>query len=599
MTIQMKKHIIYSAVAATLCTPAALAQTLSQEVLINREITPVERPAARPTWVNPYILTPRVQSKPLSPAEYVEASEITRTLPPLEAVAWADSVMRSPYRGYASLGYFPAFNLGMAAGYRLVHNNKVDAGAHVSYDGSTWTGFKDAENKYSRHRFGLGGDVAARFAPGTLTANFDYAWSSTGAAYYPGYYDRGTQGLNAVALSAKWQPSADVTRTFGWNLAGDLDYGGFTYNMTKALPLFNTHTPATFDFVPAKDLTVGLSSDLAAKFGRHSVGLGVGARFRRVNRFTDLEPQKFYSTSLDKEYGATIPSDCGASTLGVFTLRPAYNYKKNNITARLGIRFDINTGGFIHGVHVAPDIDLQWAPSQRFAAYVRAVGGEVMNTNSQLWDRDPWMAGAFTMERSHVNADIEVGFTFGSYRGFWATVSGGWSSVGNWVRPVLIEGANTWANMGSFSGVNFGVEAGYAFRNLFTVTGTAKGASHGKYYRWDDNAKWVFDVTAKVRPISHLQIELGYSARVDRRGYILDIVLAGQPGATGPGSAYYRPEHTALGDATNLHLGAEYEISRALSVFLKAENLLNHHHYITTNIRSQGVHGLAGLQLKF
>lgn len=598
----MKRQQLYiavcGAVMAAAATPATSAQTLSQEVIINREITPVERPAVRPAWVNPYILTPRVQMKQLSPAEYVDASEITRTLPPLQAAAWADSVMRNPYRGYASIGYFPAYNLGMAAGYRFVHDRKIDAGAHISYDGSTWNGFEDAESKYSRHRFGLGADAAVHFASGTLTADFNYVWSATGAAFYPGYYDRGKQGLNTAGLALKWQPAASAVRKFGWNIGADIEYGGFTNNMTKALPLFNTHTDSPYDFEPVKDFNVGLTSDLSMRFGRHSILLGLGAHFRHVNRFTDLVPQRFYSVEYNRYYGATVPADCGGSTLGIITLRPAYNLSKNNVKARLGLRFDINTGGFRKGVHVAPDIDIQWAPSHRFAAYLRAVGGEVMNTNSQLWERDAWMNGAFAMERSHVNADVELGLTFGSYRGFWATLSGGFASVSNWVRPVQIEGVNTWANAGGFSGVDFGLELGYAFRNLFTVTASAKGASHAKYYRWDDNAKWVVDLAAKVRPISKLQIELGYSVRVDRRGY--NMVIEMLPGeSVGPGTAYYNSEAVNLGDASNLHLGGEYEISPTLSVFLKAENLLNHHHFITNNVRSQGIHGLAGLQLKF
>lgn len=584
-----KRITILTLVSAALCTSTS-AQTLSEEVIIDREITPVERPVVRPGWVLPSMLSPKADVRKLSFNEFVDVAEITRSITPLGAVEWGDSVMRSPYRGYATLGYFPVFNLGASAGYRFIRTNKIDAGAHLSYEGSSWSGGDAAESDYTSNRFAIGADATATFAPGRLYADLGYVWSGTGTASYPGCYDRGKQGLNHVALDLKWEPAK--TGRFGWNVAFGLGYGGFTSDKTAALPHLTNHVG--FVFEPVKDFNLGVKSDLSYRIGSGSgILLGLGFDYRHTNNFNGLEAASFYSESLDSYYATAVPDEYGPQSMGIVTLRPAYRFFGGKVSARLGVRFDISTGGLNHSLHVAPDIDIEWAPSSMFAAYLRATGGEVMNTNVSLWERNPWMAGVFAVERSHVNADIELGLTFGSYKGFWATVHGGFSSVSNWAVPVVFEGVNTWSNVPTFSGFNFGVELGYSWKDMVRVVGHAAGAQHTKYYRWQDNARWAFDIAAKVRPLRPLQIELGYAVRVDRAGCVYTAVPQTD------GSAYFLAEASHLGDTSNLFVGAEYELTPSFGIFLKAENLLNRHWAITDYIRSQGIHGLAGIQLKF
>ena len=55
----------------------------------------------------------------------------------------------------------------------------------------------------------------------------------------------------------------------------------------------------------------------------------------------------------------------------------------------------------------------------------------------------------------------------------------------------------------------------------------------------------------------------------------------------------------SLGDTSNLHLGAWYDITPAFTAFVEAENLLNHRWYIAPNVDSKGINGLFGIQYKF
>lgn len=555
----------------------ASAQTLTEEIVIDREITPVVRNATRPTWVTPSIVKPKVETKRLLFNEYVGTSELTRSISTLEPAAWADSVMRSPYRGYASLAYFPAFNLEASAGYRLVRSPRLNAGVHLSYIGSSWNGWEGDESNYKCNKFAVGADATMRFTPGVLKADLDYSYSATDMAYSPADYNRGSQALNLFDIRLGWKPS--VRSVIGWDLGAYFEYGGFTTDKTDNLSVFNRLTPTTFDFRPIKDILFGLNSNLSYNLNDSSaVLLGVGLDFRHVNRFD-------YVTLVAQPTG-WMPFGEGSKLPGIIRLRPAYKLGVGKLSGHLGVQVDFNTGGLRSSVHVAPHVDMQWVPSSRFAARLKAVGGEVMNSNAELWQRCPWMTGVLAMERSHVNADIDLSLTFGSYKGFWAMLHGGWSSVSNWMAPIAIEGVNTWYNVGSFSGFNAGLELGYAWSDKLIVEGHASTATHRKYYRWQDNAKWVLDIVAKVRPIQPLQIQVGYESRTSRESFEIN------RDQTLPTKAY-------LGSTSNLFAGAEYAITDNFSAFLKVENILNRHWRLTNNVRSQGIHGLLGVQLRF
>lgn len=565
----MKKTTAYLLMSIGLALPAG-AQTLSEEIVIDREITPVVRPATRPTWVTPTLLTPRSDNRTLSFYEYTGVAELTRSIAPLDPVEWADSVMRSPYRGYASLGYFPVYNLNAAAGYRFLHNSRMDAGAHFSYDGSSWSGNEEAETKFRRNELKLGADATMRWEAGRLDADFNYTYSSATTARYNEYINSGTQAINMVGLNLRWTPN-HVSK-FEWDIAANLGYGGFSKARDLNFP--SLYVPyVTHNFKPVKDVTFGFGSDLAYNLSDISgIALGLNADFRHVSDFS------------------TIFGSEGSKTLGIIALRPGYTFVSGKISGRLGLRVDINTGGSHTKAHFAPDIDVRWAPSSVVAIYAHAKGGEVMNSNTQLWERNPWMTGTFSSERSHVNADIELGITYGSFKGFWANAHGGWSSVSDWAAPIFIDTFNSWALRNSFNGFNIGAELGYSWRNFFTIVGHIDAATHRRYYRWQDNAKWSFDIAAKIRPIDRLQIEVGYDSRLSRQGFSLFTTPA-----TDESISYF----TKLGSTSNLYAGADYEVTSALGVFLKVEDILNKHWYLVPGVRSQGIRGLLGVQYKF
>jgi len=571
--------------AALLASGAtAMAQDLNQEVVIEREITPVEREASRPTWVTPSILSTKVDGRRLSLFEYADAAEINRGLPTLDVVSWADSVMRSPYRGYVALGYFPVYNAGLSAGYKFIDTRRATLAGHFDYNGATWsTQTKDASGRFNFHTINVGLDGRYAFDAGTLTADFDYTYSTSGA---PNFSDnkhlsnlliaRGTQGINIVGLNLDWKPT--TWPEFIGHIGAGVEYGGF-FN-SQVIGLGAPVTEHTVD--PINDVVFGANTELGVNLGSGRLGVGVDARFRHVNNF------RYYYPSVNEDGAYLDMIDYGSSTPGIIALTPAYTFATKNITGRIGLRVDIETGGLGHDIKVSPDIDLQWAPSSMFAVALSATGGDVLNTNAELWRRSPWMTGVCAHERSHVNADVNIGLTLGSYRGFWATIRGGWTSAADWLHLVAVGKNVAWMPTNTVDGFNYGLELGYSWRDKVVITAGAEGTQHGCLYRWADNAKWAFDIAAKVRPIDRLTVELGYDARIDRFAFVLS-----------PAFASWTDSRMSLGDTSNLHLGARYDITPAFTAFVEAENLLNHRCYIAPYVDSKGINGLFGIQYKF
>lgn len=575
----MSNHKYITLLAAVAASLGTNAQTIETEVVIDREITPRITNANRPAWVVPEILSTRVETRRLSLNEYTQTAPISRSLPLLDAAAWADSVMRSPYRGYISAGYLPVYNLGVDAAYRFVNDKKATAGASISYHGATWTSFlKEHDN--SSNDLNIQADAALHTDPGTLSARVGYNMSQTHDAI-----GRGSQTANIVDLTMDWKPSH--TGALEWDAAFDLQYTGFARSKTLDA-IYTADTPLK----PVHDLTVGLSSSPRLRLSpAASVDLGIDADLRHIStlRSIDLTQSMLPGTP---DYGLFVMQDNGTQNMGLVTLRPAYSYKTRNLALRLGLRVDFNIGGIDHDTRLAPDIDLQWSPTSMIALFARAGGGQVMNTSADLWKRNPWMTGVLAYERSHINADLRAGVTFGSFHGFWSTLYAGWTQVDDWLRPVMTQNFVSWQKSLTYDGFNYGLELGYTWRDMVSVTAHADGTQHGKDYRRDDNAKWALGIAAKVRAAQGLFVEAGYDARLDRYG---SYIVAADNTAETAWNVY----NVDLDDATNLFAGVSYDITPAVTVYIKVENILNHRYSLTPGIQSRGTTGLLGASFRF
>lgn len=143
-------------------------------------------------------------------------------------------------------------------------------------------------------------------------------------------------------------------------------------------------------------------------------------------------------------------------------------------------------------------------------------------------------------------------------------------------RPVDIKGAHA------------GVRIAYEWRSMVDVHASVEMAPQKEtsgYYLWRDRAKLVVKADAAVRPIEDLELTLGYEYRQGRAAYSYSL----------DGTATL----IGLGSKSDLSFGARYDITPALGVFARGENLLGRKCMALPGVPEQGVHGLAGVSFKF
>lgn len=601
---KLTKYVL-PCVAALVASGSAEAQNLVKEVVIEREIVPVERPATRPSWVAPGVYTPRVETPRLQAGEYNGAAELTRRASRLEPVAWNDTIEVSPYRGYAALGYFPAFNLGASAGYRFVRNDRTDAGAWLQYDGASWSGFDKDGDKTSLNTFTLGADVTHNAGNGRLKAALGYTFSRAGYQPAPAIPDEGLQTMNNLGLSVEWAGTGlnskleyAVGARFGYTAFGKdrvvmaIPYNPVTSNLVQPSPM-------TLDGL--KETTFGIDGKIAYNVGKLAGwSLDINADFVHPSNGTGLVPWMIPSAAGTSHgyTGVTAVADGGTATWGDIALTPAYSFVKGAFSARLGVRVDLNTGRD-KGVDIAPAVNLAWGASDFFGIGLDVTGGGQLNSASELYSRLPWMAGVLNHGRSHIPVDARLNLNIGKINGFSAVIFGGVSKADNVAVPVRMDGLYTWANH-SMTGFNYGLSLGYEYRDLVSFNASAEGARHGKYFRWLDNARWVIDLNLAVHPIKQLTVEAGWNLRLDRRFWDLSPELSSYSLVEGTlPIPYWGGDPAKAGDANNLRLGAKWAFTDAFTVFARAENLLNRHWSLMPGLRSNGIHGAIGLAVKF
>lgn len=114
----MKLHI-FSTVIALSIGASLSAQDLSKEIVIEKDIVPQERQASRHNVTPTMSLSP-ISVKPLSLSEGAAGVQVPGFLTTLEPAQGECLIGKSPYRGYANIGYFPLLNFGASAGYRII-----------------------------------------------------------------------------------------------------------------------------------------------------------------------------------------------------------------------------------------------------------------------------------------------------------------------------------------------------------------------------------------------------------------------------------------------------------------------------------------------
>ena len=591
----MKSNIkkIFIPVASFIVCVVPVSAQLSKEVVIDRDIEPAMRAVSRPQLV-PEMFSSPVQLKALRPWEYTSQGTVAKQLTLLEPAAYADTFAISPYKGYARIGYFPTYNLGVSAGYRFIDNAATKLGAWLNYagcsykmDGDRLLIPKDDKVTLTRHTFNLGADLSHHTSQGRLDGDVSFMYASIGQ---PIYADNFTQSATAFNVGLAWKAA---TKTIPWNIGASFSTFGFGDDTPGVLDGFPVVDPAV-QYKPdaVREYVFGIKGGVLLPKGNHGWGLDVDARFQHLGAVNALMPGVLPGSTTN-EVGTYINNEKGV-TYGVTRLSPYYHLGKGNFTTRIGVNLDIATKGN-SGLYLTPDVTFAFTPSQQFALWARVDGGKCLNTLQSLYDYSPYMLSQLSYRQSAV-ADASVGVNVGPVYGFTASLWAGYSEAKDWLSAVYVGSANFFASHNT-SAFHYGLRLGWQCRQV-EVYASAEGAQNGdfdSYYMWRDKARWNINAGIKVTPVRQLDIAVDWKFRSGRHAWRLipEIVDAQLPWG------YWNAEVKTLGVLSDLNASATYRLTDAFSVFANVENILGRRWQTVPGIDNAGVHGLVGVSYKF
>lgn len=561
------------AAIAILATATASAQTLYTTVNVDRVVEPALRQAVRPVWT-PQLLNPSTQNVSLTPAEYTGEGTILSYRTPLPPLLWANTIEHTPYRGYASLGYFPALNLGANAGYRFVDTDRSAVGAWMQYNGYQYKRMSETnaykhDVKLRNHYVTVGAYGSHRFGrSSTLDATLDYTHASILRPSWTRVDDY-TQGSNELNARLAWRSHAG---RFGYNIEARYQYFGFNDTYT---PLSGDY-PGEFDNVRESYTTI--HADLA------------------YLRSDPSEPAKFV---LGLEW-QNLYNHEGFST-NLLNIHPHFNIGTGAFSAALGLKAALSDPTYNYIPVIMPDIRLAWAPaSLPVSAYANMIYDSNLTPTSTLFAIDPYINTREYFFTKHT-LRVDFGVNLGAFRGLKAKVYASlgvaannpypYVSVYSPDMPLWSEPYGTIFSITNQTGWLIGARVDYAYRSLVEAYVSFEHALNNfdmpRWYQWLDGAQSSLHAHVCARPMPRLSVALDYDLRSGRCISYYN------------NAEYYGPYEYSLGNSSLLDLTASYDLTPSTTLFIRAENLLNCNYLLISTLPAQGIHGLLGATIKF
>ncbi|MDE6393942.1 MAG: hypothetical protein K2K77_01260, partial [Duncaniella sp.] len=338
---------------------------------------------------------------------------------------------------------------------------------------------------------------------------------------------------------------------------------------------------------------------------QNQVGVSLGARLETsdVSHLGVDVSGDFLATG--KHYEAAIPftdmntAPVHSRTTGLVTATPYYELQSASATVRIGadVDFAINSRKTIR---VAPDVTLAWHGMHTLGFEVRAHGGSTLNSLASLYDITPYMNGSLAYRASHMPYALDARMVFGPFLGATVELFGGYAKADDYLMAVasdIYPAGAVWQSL-DIKGYHYGVRIGYDSGKAFALKASYEG-SPSKYnkvwYEHRDRARHVVNAEMRLRPVSRLQLTVGYELRAGRACY----AFGEDETAAEDGYDVYLPQRVSLGTVSNLTFGAGYSATDNLTLFVRGENLLGRKAMYIGGRPMQNIHGMIGAALKF
>ncbi|WP_195629651.1 TonB-dependent receptor [Bacteroides finegoldii] len=279
-------------------------------------------------------------------------------------------------------------------------------------------------------------------------------------------------------------------------------------------------------------------------------------------------------------------------------VNPYYELNNDDWKLHIGANIDLSFG-FDKSFRISPDVTAQYIFSDSYIVYAKATGGKQLNDFRRLENICPYgeLPNAGTLSSwGYVQRPVDtyeqingsVGFKASPYPGVWFNVYGGYQNLKNDLSYFALDSDNSRSDFYlSFIHDNtdnfyLGGEISYDYKDIVGIS------AKYTYRNWDSKTeKYLLAVkpvselsfNVHIHPISALNVNLGYDY-VDREEIKLD-------------------DYSSMSAINDLHIGANYNIFKGISVYAQAHNLLNKKYQYYLGYPAKGFNFLGGLSFRF
>ncbi|WP_455584067.1 TonB-dependent receptor [Bacteroides sp.] len=277
-------------------------------------------------------------------------------------------------------------------------------------------------------------------------------------------------------------------------------------------------------------------------------------------------------------------------------LNPYYELSNDSWRLHIGANVDFSFKGG-KSFYASPDIDIDYVFSDSYVLYAQATGGRMLNDFRRLEQVNPYACFSNLITDTYEQLNARIGFKASPVTGLWFNLFGGYQNLKNDLYPFLneISGGHSgvFTDYAQTNSYNFqaGAQLSYAYKDLFSFSADAT------YYHWDADDPSIDSETvnyneallmkpqcklglqAEARPIPALLLNIGYQ-----------YIYRGEP---------YFFTKEKLPAVSNLSLGVTYHLFKGISIYAKADNILNKEYQYYLDYPTQGINFVGGLSFQF
>lgn len=554
-------------VVALVFSGMSYAENLSTEITVERTVE-----AELPQASSLPSVYPSVQILPMSTYK-PQPTQYDRTVDFAPSAGNADMQLNtSPFkldskRGYLWAGYFPTYNLGVAAGYRLIDNNTTSLGLAARFVGMSYKNKKLAnESRINSNTMGVKADFSHHFNKEySLSAEVSYSFSGLKSPTRRG--EDLSQSINAANAALK------ITHAGSLPAHLTVNYGYF--GLGKDVPTENAGAMITLP--AASDNRLLVAADVALPLTKTNTS------FLDLDVYTDFLNAKGVRWQSPAEY--VRPDNSFSGIVGIV---PGVRFTHSQLDVKFGAKINIGVNSPVGALHVAPNVAVTWRPSGYLSVYGIFGGGEHFRTLAEQYQLSAFAPSVTASNRSYTPIDGHVGFNLRLVKNLYTGVYVGYAATERMPMLALLDDDIPVFMPVNLSGWNFGFDAKYEYGKCLVLDASLRLYPHNYksgHVDAPDRAKVVMKIGAIAYLTDMLSVNVDYNLRASRSYYVLRL----------DGSRTAENMH----NISNLSLGGHYAVTDKLSTFLRLENILCRRALVMPSIEQQSIHGLVGLQYRF